>query len=86
MSQRAIRYFQEQAHTESATIEDLHYYNKAVRALEKQVPIPVNHEKTFWTYKHYCPSCSTMLDREALKYCPYCGQKLDWGNYWEALK
>ena len=86
MSERAIVYFQEQARRNDATVEDLHYYCRAVKALEKQIPKPVNHEKTFWTYKHYCPSCSDLLSREALKYCYNCGQRLDWSNYWEALK
>jgi hypothetical protein len=86
MSQRAIVYFQELAHRDDATVEDLHYYCRAVKALEKQVPKLVNHEKTFWTYKHYCPACSELFRIEDLKYCPYCGQRLDWRNYWEALK
>lgn len=86
MSQRAIAYFQEQSCKDNTTTEALHYYCRAIKALEKQVQKPVNHEKTFWTYKHYCPSCSELLRIENLKYCPYCGQRLDWSNYWEALK
>jgi hypothetical protein len=86
MSLRAILYFQEQASKEDVTTEALHYYCRAVKALDKQVPKPVRHEKTFWTYKHYCPGCQEQFDTEALKYCPDCGQALDWSNYWEALK
>lgn len=60
--------------------------NLAIAALEKMDAKLVNHDKTFWSYKHFCPSCSIMLPRENMKYCDNCGQKLDWSNYWEALK
>lgn len=86
MSKRAIVYFQEQSCKDSTTMEALHYYCRAVRALEKQVPKPVNHERTFWRYSHYCPSCSDLLDRESVKYCSNCGQRLDWYNYEAGLK
>lgn len=86
MNQRAIVYFQEQSCRDDTTIEALHYYCRAVRALEKQVPKSVNHEKSFWRYRHFCPSCSEEFSRENLDYCDKCGQKLDWSNYWEALK
>ena len=85
MSQRAIVYFQEQSCKKSTSTEALHYYDRAIKALRKQDQMQVNHEKTFWTYKHYCPACSELLRVEGLNYCPYCGQKLDWSNYWEAL-
>ena len=86
MSQRAIVYFQEQSRRDDITTEALYYYCRAIQALEKQVPKLVNHEKTFWTYKHYCPTCSELFRVEDLKHCPNCGQRLDWSNYWEALK
>jgi hypothetical protein len=86
MCERAIVYFQEQSCRDDITTEALHYYCRAVRALEKQVPKMVNHEKTFWTYKHFCPECSEQFKIENFKYCPHCGQRLDWSNYWEALK
>ena len=85
MSYRAIAYFQERLHSD-VSFEEMHYNNMAILALEKQVPKLVNHEKTFWTYRHFCPACSGQLRIEALKYCDLCGQKLDWSNYWEGLK
>ena len=62
------------------------YANLAIAALEKMDAKLVKHNKTFWSYKHFCPKCSTILLRENIKYCDNCGQKLDWSNYWEALK
>lgn len=86
MSQRAIVYFQEKARSDNTTVTDLLYYDEAIRALEKRVPKLVNHEKTFWTYKHFCPACSVQLFAEGHDYCAKCGQRLDWSNYWEGLK
>ena len=86
MSNRAIAYFQEQSCRSDATMETVLYNDKAIEALRKQVPMPVIHERTFWRYSHYCPSCACMLDREALKYCPECGKRLDWSNYELELK
>jgi hypothetical protein len=62
------------------------YANLAVIALEKMKPVLVSHKKTFWKYYHYCPSCSSQLEKEGLNFCPNCGQKLCWDNYWEGLK
>lgn len=62
------------------------YANLAIVALKKMEAKQVNHEKTFWTYRHYCPVCTSQLKSEGLKHCNSCGQKLDWSNYWEALK
>lgn len=36
-------------------------------------------------FSYYCPSCLEELSDDCYKhddylYCPYCGQKLDWGN------
>ena len=62
------------------------YANLAIVALEKQQPMLVKHDKTFWKYRHFCPNCSEEFQREGLKYCDNCGQHLDWSNYWEALK
>lgn len=84
--ERAIIALQEENCKETTTFEHMHMNNIAIEALRKRVPKLVNHEKTFWTYKHFCPVCSELLRTEALEYCPYCGQKLDWSNYWEALK
>lgn len=86
MSERAVLYFYEKAADSKATAEDLHYYNKAIWALEKQVPRIVNHERTFWHYFHYCPTCSEQLTVENISYCNYCGQHLDWSTYELGLK
>ena len=86
MSDRAVLYFYERVADPKATAEDLHYYNKAILALDKQVPKLVIHNRTFWHYSHYCPSCDSYLEKEGLKYCPDCGQKLDWSTYELGLK
>jgi hypothetical protein len=62
------------------------YSELAIAALEKTKPMLVNHERTFWTYRHYCPNCQDQLRIEALKYCENCGQRLDWSNYELGLK
>ena len=86
MSQRAVLYFIEKSRKPDMVDEDLLYYSRAIHALEKQVPKLVDNEKTFWRYRHYCPSCHVEFIREGLIYCDNCGQRLDWSNYWEALK
>ena len=84
--ERAIAHLQEESCKNTATFKHVHLNNIAIEALCKRMPMLVNHEKTFWRYYHYCPSCSDLLPREGVKYCDSCGQKLDWSNYWEALK
>ncbi len=81
MSERAICYFQEQSCRNDVSHETVLYNNRAIWALRKQVPMLVNHERTFWHYYHYCPDCSELLSREGLRYCDRCGQRLDWSNY-----
>lgn len=29
-----------------------------------------------------CPHCKSTVDREYTKYCPYCGQALDWNDWY----
>lgn len=84
--ERAIAHLQEESCKNTTTFKHVHLNNIAIEALRKRMPKLVNHDKTFWTYKHFCPTCSERLTSEGLRYCPYCGQKLDWSNYWEALK
>ena len=86
MSERAIVYFQEQSCKSDTTHEALLYNDRAIYALRKQVPELVHHERTFWTYRHFCPACNDLLYKEALKYCNNCGQALDWSNYELGLK
>lgn len=81
-----IAYFQEQQCKSTTTMEQLKHYNKAIFALLRREPKLVKHERTFWTYKHYCPSCHELIRTENLRYCCSCGQCLDWSNYWEGLK
>ena len=81
-----IAYFQEQQCKSTTTMEQLQHYNKAIFALSRREPKLVNHERTFWTYKHYCPSCCEQIRIEYLRYCDRCGQCLDWSNYEEGLK
>lgn len=83
---RAIASLQEENCKDTTTLEHVHINNIAIEALRKRIAMPVNHEKTFCTYKHFCPSCSEQLFSEGITYCKHCGQKLDWSNYWEALK
>jgi hypothetical protein len=84
--ERTIAHLQEESCKNTATFEHVHLNNVAIEALRKRMPMLVNHEKTFWTYKHFCPSCSGQLFAEGVAYCEYCGQNLNWSNYWEALK
>lgn len=85
MSERAIVYFTEQFR-KAKTEEETLYTSCAISALEKRVPKFVNHQRSFWHYSHYCPACTGLLEREGLKYCPDCGQRLDWSNYFAGLK
>ena len=71
--ERAIAHLQEESCKNTATFEHVHLNNVAIEALRKRRPMLVNHEKTFWTYKHFCPSCSGQLFAEGVAYCKYCG-------------
>lgn len=37
------------------------------------------------TYKDFwgCPNCHTTIDREGVNFCPHCGQKLSWTNFYK---
>lgn len=53
----------------------------AISALEKQIPRkPI--EKSPWVY--HCPRCDSRTIEDAFikkfKFCPDCGQALDWGD------
>ena len=56
----------------------------AISALEKQIPKrPIYHEETEEDYEyHECPNCEDIFDASTTllkyKYCPECGQLLDW--------
>lgn len=52
-----------------------------VSALDKQIPKKVNISlkgTTGWNTKCHCPNCHSMVSTG--KYCPICGQALDWGD------
>ena len=86
MYNKAIAYFQEQQCKSTTTAAEMQYCREAIFALEKREPRLVHHEKTFWKYYHYCPSCGRQFAMEGEHYCSRCGQCLDWSNYMEGLK
>lgn len=48
--------------------------NMRILALEKQVPMKV-------TDKRHCPNCNEpFFDSWKSRYCPVCGQRLDWSD------
>lgn len=55
------------------TKEQKEAYKMAIKALHKQIP-----EKTKYG-DGYCPCCELELEEE-WKYCPNCGQKIDWSE------
>jgi len=62
--------------------------NEAVKALERQIPIKIKEEKWIATKckcghifsKHYGDGYHDIPFENKTKYCPDCGQKLDWEN------
>ena len=60
---------------------DIEALQTAMQALEKQIPRkPI--EKSPWVY--HCPRCDSRTIEDAIikkfKFCPDCGQALDWGD------
>ena len=62
-----------------------------IDALEKQVPIEHHHTKVYEVKDNIrlsiCPNCLysiTTNQYEYPKYCPNCGQKIDWSDWSEA--
>lgn len=56
----------------------------AIKALEKQIPKKPIDDGAFCL----CPICNTEFNSELhyeyeIKFCPYCGQALDWSDYVE---
>ena len=46
------------------------------KLIEKETPLePINTGTEIW-----CKNCGEVLDDDLWEYCPYCGQKIDWGN------
>ncbi len=57
----------------------------AIQALEKQVPRKVKNSGEEIPFEWYCPTCGELLCDDGykdtdIKYCEYCGQKLDWSD------
>lgn len=57
--------------------KDIEFYSKIAEACEKQIAKkPVN--------DGHCPECFSdnecPYNEEKVRYCPSCGQKIDWGN------
>jgi len=56
---------------------DVKHYDLAIEALSKQIPIKVSFEYDEFT----CPVCEIITedyDVTTIKFCPECGQKLQW--------
>lgn len=63
------------------------YAQLAIEALEKQIPKKVTSKycpnKAFFLGEKYCPSCHKFIGFPHTthhKYCPDCGQALDWSE------
>ena len=54
-------------------------YTAIIDALNKQMPRPVDRIRTICTGAPVCDLCKCIVHKTA-KYCPNCGQKIDWGN------
>lgn len=59
-------------------ISDLHKACKvAIEALEKQIPMKPSSYKGF---VFECPKCEEPVGKNVDRYCPWCGQKIDWSE------
>lgn len=52
-------------------------FDRAIKALEKQIPKKVNKE-TKDSYDNVIPRCPSCLKMFVEDYCSKCGQKIDW--------
>lgn len=57
--------------------------NRAIKALEKQIPHLVANDGMRIPFSYYCPNCKEELSDggyqdEDVKYCPNCGQAIKW--------
>lgn len=59
-------------------------FDRAINALEKQIPKKVKAEKYMYGKTYHCPNCNIFVgyndDLSLPKYCQCCGQALDWGQ------
>ena len=77
----ALEHFSHGLHNQEFEHPISKYVALALAALEKRKAAMVVHERTFWTYRHRCPSCRILLEKEGIAYCSHCGQHLDWSAY-----
>jgi rRNA maturation endonuclease Nob1 len=62
-------------------LQDIEACKMGIQALEKQVP-----KKVIWKYAFYwacCPNCKNNIydeEKEKFKFCPDCGQALEWSD------
>lgn len=71
------------------TIEAAIDFERAIKALKKQVPKQPHYEgdeyppdDTFVWDEWLCPNCSSRyeVDYDDYNYCPNCGQRIDWSD------
>ena len=53
-------------------------YRKPMRVTEIMIYPSPNYGETGY---YVCPKCKTTLEREFVRFCDRCGQRLDWSNY-----
>lgn len=58
-------------------------FNKAIEALEKQIPKqPLEEYRRGVFQRMICPRCESIFGvRKNNQWCPDCGQRLDWREY-----
>ena len=62
-------------------LQDIEALKVGISALEKQIP-----KKVIWKYAFYwacCPNCKNNIydeEKEKFKFCPDCGQALEWSE------
>ena len=69
----------------SDDVKELEFdFDRAINALEKQMPKKpkMRHLKPYDSYNDgWCPNCEAYVNEDSeYKYCPNCGQKLDWSD------
>lgn len=57
----------------------------AIDALEKQIPKKVyvyydGYSEVYPVWEEHCPECGFDFDGDRTKFCPQCGQAIDWGD------
>lgn len=47
-----------------------------------RIPMPVTDLMVFHNTSFYvCPQCGVTIEREFMRFCDRCGQRLDWNHY-----